>query len=410
MFDLDKWQEIYHTIKKNKLRSFLTAFSVAWGIFMLIVLLGSGNGLENGVKYQFEQDATNSIWIYGGQTSVAYKGMKPGRFIRFKNEDYNQTNQKVKAIESSSARMNVFGKNEISYQNQFGSFRVTGIHPGTYQLERCNIVEGRFINQKDVNETRKVVVIPKLARNALLKDTTKSLMGEFINVNGIPFMVVGMFYEENERDMDRVYIPIATAQMVFNTGDYVGNIAFTTNALNAQDSRILTEQIKQQFASRHKFDPGDQKAIFVNNNIENMKQFTDLFMGIRIFVWIIGIGTIIAGMVGVSNIMIIVVKERTKEIGIRKAVGATPGSIVGLIMFEAILITTVAGYFGLISGVGLMELIQPYVKSDFFRDPQADFRIAIGATITLILSGAIAGYIPARKAARIKPVEALRDE
>lgn len=409
MFDIDKWQEIYFTIRKNKLRSFLTGFSVAWGIFMLIVLLGSGKGLENGVQYQFQQDAVNSIWIFGGQTSVAYKGMKPGRSIEFKNEDYNQTLKKNNAVEDISARLQIWGKNEIAYKGQYGSFRVSGVHPGTYQLERCTMREGRFINQTDIDEKRKVVVISTLTRDALLKDTTKSLLGEFITVNGIPFKVVGLFFEDNQRDMDRVYIPITTGQMVFNTGERVGNIAFTTS-VTPEESKLLSEQLKHQFAARHRFDPNDQKAIFINNNIENLKQFTNMFLGIKIFIWIIGIGTIIAGMVGVSNIMIIVVKERTKEIGVRKAIGATPASIVNLILFEAITITTIAGYFGLVAGVGILESISPYLKSEFFREPQADIRIALSATILLIVAGALAGYIPARKAARIKPVEALRDE
>ncbi|HAN18597.1 MAG: hypothetical protein A2X13_13790 [Bacteroidetes bacterium GWC2_33_15] len=408
MFDIDKWQEIYSTIKKNKLRTFLTGFSVAWGIFMLIILLGSGRGLENGIKKQFEQDATNSIWIYQGQTSMPFKGLKPGRRIQFTNEDYDITKRDNVKIENLSARLNVWRQRILSYKNEYGNYDIISVHPGTKALENIKVLEGRFLNDIDIKESRKVVAVSLVVKNALFKD--EEALGNYLKINNIPFKVIGLFEDGSERDNQRVYIPVSSAQKIFTGGVEINNLAFTAGNASAEESIELENEIKNQFANRHKFDKEDQRAVFVNNNIEEYKKFLNLFAGIRMFVWIIGIGTIIAGIVGVSNIMLIVVKERTKEIGIRKAIGATPNSIIGLILLESVAITAFAGYIGLVLGVGLLELISPYVQSDFFRNPEADFRIAVSATLLLIISGTIAGFVPARKAASIKPVEALRDE
>lgn len=407
MFDIDKWQEILSTIKKNKLRTFLTGFSVAWGIFMLIILLGSGRGLENGVKKQFEQDATNSIWIYQGQTSMAFKGLKPGRQIRFTNEDYDLTKRDNGKVENLSSRVNVWRQRILSYKREYGTYDIVSVHPGTKALENIKILQGRFLNDFDIKESRKVVAVSLVVKNILFKD--EDAIGKYLNINNIPFKVIGLFEDGSERDNQRVYIPVSTAQKIFTGGVEINNLAFTSNA-TAEESAKIEENIRNQFAQRHSFDKNDQRAIFINNNIEELKRFQNLFAGIRLFVWIIGIGTIIAGIVGVSNIMLIVVKERTKEIGIRKAIGATPASIIGLILLESIAITAFAGYVGLVLGVGLLELISPYVTSDFFLNPEADFRIAVSATLLLILSGTLAGFVPARKAASIKPIDALRDE
>lgn len=408
MFDLDKWQEIFSTIRKNKLRTFLTGFSVAWGIFMLIILLGSGKGLENGVTKQFEQDATNSIWVYRGQTSMPYKGLKPGRRIRFTNEDYESSKREIKNVENMSSRLSIFQQRNLSYKNEYGNFDIIGVHPGTKALENVKIIEGRFLNEIDINTSRKAVAISTDVKKALFKD--QPFLGEYININKIPFIVIGLFEDSSERDNQRVYIPVSTAQKIFTGGTEIQNLAFTTGDATMKESMEIENNIRNSFATRHKFDKDDQRALFINNNVEQYTKFLNLFAGIRMFVWIIGIGTIIAGIVGVSNIMLIVVKERTKEIGIRKAIGATPRSIVGLVLFESILITGFAGYVGLVLGVGLLELISPHIQSDFFTNPEADFRIAVSATILLILSGALAGFVPARRAASIKPIEALRDE
>lgn len=409
MFDQDKWQEILSTIKKNKLRSFLTGFSVAWGIFMLIILLGSGKGLQNGVEYEFKQDAVNSIWINPGQTSVAYKGYSLGRQIRFTNNDYDQVSKNVKDLEYISARFFTRGSGTISYKNEYGSFDIISCNPGYQQIENASMKEGRFVNQPDIDKFRKVTSIGIKVADALFKNGENPI-GKYLKVSGIPFEVVGVFTDPNERDMNRIYVPVSTAQKVFNGGNTIHNLSFTTTG-SPEESEQLVVDLRNDFAKRHNFDPTDMQALFIRNTIKEYTQMQNLFAGIRIFVWIIGIGTIIAGIVGVSNIMMIVVKERTKEIGIRKALGASPGSIISLILLESVLITSFAGYVGLVLGVGLLQLLSKAMESvPFIKDPQADFSVAIYATLLLILSGAIAGFVPANRAARIKPIVALRDE
>ncbi len=410
MFDLDKWQEIFSTIQKNKLRTILTGFSVSWGIFILVVLLGSGNGLENGIKKQFEGDAANSVWVYQGQTSVAYNGMQPGRSIQFTNEDYDYVQGLIKEGDVFSGRNGIGGSGVISYHNQYGTFDVACVHPGTKELEDVSLDEGRFINEFDIKEKNKAVIISYIVKNELFKD--KKALGEFIKVNRVPFEVVGVFRDKSDQDNRRVYLPMSTAQMVFNGGNRMYCIAFTTKDISIPVAKNIENTLRSSLAKRFKFDAEDKRAIFVRSNVENYARFLGLFAAIRMYVWFIGIMTIIAGIVGVSNIMIVVVKERTKEIGIRKAIGATPGSIVGLILLESIVITGFAGYVGLTAGVGLLELLSPVFSApdSFFQHPSADFRIAVGATIMLVIAGTLAGLIPARRAARVKPVVALKDE
>jgi putative ABC transport system permease protein len=409
MFDLDKWQEIFSTIKKNKLRTFLTGFSVAWGIFMLIILLGSGNGLQNGVESEFKQDAVNSVWIWPGETSIAHQGYSLGRRVNLTNEDYEQLNLKISGIEYISSRYSIRGSGSISYNSEYGTFDIVSCHPGYMNIENASMINGRFVNNVDIYKFRKVTSIGSKVAEALFKNGVDPI-GKYLKVNGIPFLVVGVFTDPSERDLNRIYIPVSTAQKVFNGGNMIHHLSFTTTK-NADESEKMIEQIKQDFAQRHQYNAEDEKALFIHNTLKEFKQFQNLFAGIRTFVWIIGIGTIIAGIVGVSNIMMIVVKERTKEIGIRKAIGASPASIIGLILFESILITSVAGYIGLVFGVGLLELLSKVMENvPFIKNPQADFSIAVYATILLIISGAVAGFVPARKAAKIKPIIALRDE
>lgn len=409
MFDLDKWQEIFSTIKKNRLRTFLTGFSVAWGIFMLIVLLGSGYGLENGVKREFEGDAVNYISINSGITSLPYQGMKAGRQIQFTNDDPTMLNN-IDFVDMTASRSYVFGSSTISYQNEYGSFDIFAISPEYEYVESLRLANGRYVNNYDIENFRKVVSLGKVVKEALFKQ--KDPVGEYVKINGVQFLVVGWFDDPGgDRDISRVYIPISTSQRVFNQGNIVRNISLIMQNTNIDESNKALDEAKMLLSSKYKFDPQDSRALFIFNSIENYQRFMDLFAGIRLFIWIIGIGTIIAGIVGVSNIMMIVVKDRTKEIGIRKSMGATPWSIISLILQESVLITAFAGYFGLVLGVGLLELVSKFLPStDYFANPEIDFNIAIGATIILIISGAIAGFVPARKAAAVKPVEALRDE
>jgi putative ABC transport system permease protein len=409
MFDLDKWQEIFATIRKNKLRTFLTGFSVAWGIFMLIVLLGSGNGLQNGIEYQFKSDAVNTIWLHPGSTTMAFKGMKPGRQINFTNEDYNFVKENIPGIEEISARYYFWENRIISYKKQFGSFDLICVHPDMQVIEKIVVDQGRMLNQIDLLRNRKVVIIGLPVKEALFKNGENPL-GEYIKVNGVPFKVVGIFTDRNDRDQQRIYLPISTAQMIFNGGNKIHNLTLTTN-ISVKESEVLEQTLRTKLAKLHRFNSEDKSALYIGNTIKEFKQFQNMFMGIKLFVTVIGLFTIIAGVVGVSNIMIIVVNERTKEIGIRKAIGATPWSVIFLIIFESVIITAFAGYIGLVGGIGLLELVNKLMPaSDFFRNPEVDFTIAVSATIVLVLSGMLAGLFPAIKAARIRPVIALRDE
>jgi len=410
MFDIDKWQEIFSTIRKNKLRTILTGFSVAWGIFMLVVLLGSGYGLENGVKREFLGDAVNYLSINGGVTSKPYKGMKSGRRIQFTNEDKDILSQ-LNHVEYSSSRTYIFLENSmLSYKNEYGSFDMFAISPAYREVESLTMIDGRFLNQKDITDYRKVVVLGRLVYEALFKE--KEAVNEYIKVGGVPFKVVGVFDDPGQdRDLQRIYLPVSTAQRVFNMGNDIRTVCLNLEETSVAQSKDVERDVRKEMAVKHKFDPEDIRALGIFNSIQNYKQFMDLFAGIRFFIWIIGTGTIIAGIVGVSNIMMIVVKERTKEIGVRKALGATPWTIVSLILQESILITAFAGYIGLVLGVGLLELMGNLMPAhDYFANPEININIAVSATLLLIFSGAIAGYVPARKAATVKPVVALRDE
>ncbi|MCF8348393.1 MAG: ABC transporter permease [Bacteroidales bacterium] len=409
MFDLDKWQEIFNTISKNKLRTFLTGFSVAWGIFMLVLLLGSGYGLENGVRKDFEGDAVNYISVNPGVTSLAYKGMKPGRRLEFTNDE-RVTLHAMPYVEKSSSRTRVWRNNMLSYGSEYGTFDIFAISPEYRYVESLSVNEGRWLNDIDLHDYRKVVVLGRLAYEALFKG--KPAVGEYITLADVPFRVVGIFDDPgNDRDLQRAYIPISTAQRVFNLGNNINNVCIMLGDAGVAESQEVVEEIKATLSEQLIFNPEDQRALFIFNSIENYRKFMNLFASIRLFIWVIGIGTIIAGIVGVSNIMMIVVKERTKEIGVRKALGATPASIVALILHESVLITSVAGYLGLVAGVGLLELVSKSLPDvDYFANPEINIGVAIGATLILILSGAMAGYMPAKRAASVKPVVALRDE
>jgi putative ABC transport system permease protein len=419
MFDIDKWQEILATIRKNKMRTFLTGFSVAWGIFMLMILLGSGNGLSNGVASNFMNDAVNAMWIWTGKTTIPYKGMNTGREIRFHNEDYDLI-RNIKGVETASGRY-FMGNTRYSYGDESGEYTTITCHPQLNDVENLEMIEGRFINPVDIQQNRKVVVIGKDIYDALFKK--KQALGEYVTVNKVPFKVVGICREPGSTRNRNAYMPVSTAQKVFNGSNRLHNFAITIQGESLEESQKIEQDIRSTFSHKLKFDDKDESAMGMYNKLENYIQTMRIFQAIKIFIWIIGIGTLIAGIVGVSNIMLIVVKERTKEIGIRKAIGASPSSVIGLILLESILITTVAGYIGLVLGTGLMELINYMMlqsagdaaaasqqSETVFLNPTVDFGVAVSATLLLIVAGAIAGYIPAKRAARIKPIIALRDE
>lgn len=420
MFDIDKWQEIIATMKKNKMRTFLTGFSVAWGIFMLMILLGSGNGLSNGVSENFMRDAINGMWLWSGRTSIPYQGMQEGRQIQFTNADYDILKD-LEGIENTSGRY-YFGGNKFSYGSEYGDYTAITCHPDLQTVESIEIVKGRFVNEVDIKQARKSIVIGKDIYDALFKET--EAIGEYVRVNNIPFKVVGICKEGGGTRHRNAYLPVTTGQKVFNGSNRLHNFALTINAETIEESQAIENRVRERLARKHKFDAKDESALGSYNKLEDVIQTMKIFQAIDIFIWIIGIGTLIAGIVGVSNIMLIVVKERTKEIGIRKAIGASPASVIGLILLESILITTIAGYIGLVLGTGLMEGINFFVEQQYaasaatnagngetlFRNPTVDLNIAIMATTLLVFAGAIAGYIPAKRAASIKPIEALRDE
>lgn len=409
MLDFGVWQEILSTMRKNKLRTFLTSFSVFWGIFILMILLGSGNGLKKGVMHNFS-DAQNSVWMWGGRTSVAHEGMNIGREIALKTDDLDYLDTGFEEIENLSGRIQLWGgAYHTSYKNEYGDFGIQGIKPGHQVTEAIQLESGRLLNVFDEEKFRKVAVIGTIVRDRLFKG--EDPIGKYVNISGIPFLVVGVFSDIHPGETERLYVPLSVVQKTFRPGTNVGTVTFTIGDASLEESVALVEQIKKSMAIKHKFDVDDQSALGSYNTMEDFRQMNILFNGINIFVGVIGIFTLIAGLVGVSNIMLIVVKERTKEIGIRKAIGATPGSIIGLIILEALMITSLAGYLGLLFGIGVLELVSNLMPaSEFFRNPGVDFNFAIGAAISVVIAGVIAGFVPARKAARIKPIVALRDE
>ena len=411
MMDRDTWREILEVVERNKLRTTLTGFAVAWGIFMLVVLLGSGTGLAHGIEYQFRDDAINSIWIQSGQTSTPYKGMQPGRRVQFENRDYDEVTSRVAGVEYSSARFMIFGNSKIVYKNETGSFTIRAVHPDHARLEKTKILEGRFVNELDLRDYRKSAVLGVLVKDALFGE--ESPLGKEIRINGLSFKVVGIFDDEgSERERELIYLPISTAQRAFNGRNRINQILYTTGDASLVESEVMAGESREILAVNHTFDPEDKRAVFINNNVENFQRFVSLMGAIRIFIWIVGIGTLLAGVVGVSNIMLVAVKERPREIGIRKALGATPASIVTLVLQESVLITAVAGYLGLVAGVALLEVVSRLLpeESSFFKNPQVDLATALWATLLLVVAGAVAGFFPARRAASVQPVEALRDE
>ena len=409
MFDKDKWQEIFMTMGRNKLRTVLTAFSVAWGIFILIVLLAAGQGLRNGAASQFASDAVNSLWIDGGQTSMPYAGYKPGRRIQLHNSDLYHVKQNVAGVDVASAVYHGWESKVLSYKNEHAAFTVRSCAPGHNLLEKAVLVEGRFINEIDFNEFRKVCVMGLPVKRTLFKG--EDPLHKYIDVAGSKYQVVGVFNDPGRGDNDRIYIPLLTAQRIGNGKDEVDVVWAGTGTVSVEQSKEMVSSIRDHLSKKYHFDPKDPNAINIYNNNVTFKRIMGMLDGIKIFIYVIGLLTLIAGIVGVSNIMMIVVKERTREIGIRKALGATPFSIVALILQESIFVTFIAGYVGLLGGLGIVELVKSFhIDSEFFKDPDVDITIALSALGMIILSGALAGLFPALKAARVEPISALREE
>jgi putative ABC transport system permease protein len=414
MFDREQWGEVLQSIGKNKLRAVLTGFAVFWGIFMLIILLGAGAGLRNGFAYNFRNTATNSIRIWGNETSKPWKGLQPNRKIALEEDDIEALRNAIPGIQHISGQYSVWrGESKLQYGRNSGSFGIRGIEPHYQHLQHQVIEQGRFINEVDMVQDRKVIVIAQDVVDELFKK--EEPLHKWINVNGIPFEVVGIYRFESG-GMERgqrspVFIPLSAAQKVFNAKGTVDDITFSFADASIAGAKRAEQRAIHTLARRHDFDPTDERALWVNNNVENVGTIGNVFNGITAFLWFVGIGSLIAGIVGVSNIMLIVVKERTKEIGIRKALGATPRNVVGQVLLESVFVTGLAGWMGLVLGIFLMEGIASVVPgSEFFRNPTIELDVALWALLALLLAGAMAGYIPARRAAAIRPIEALRYE
>ncbi len=416
IFERDNWQEIMAGIRKNKLRTFLTMLGVFWGIFMLVIMLGSGNGLRNGVLKDFSGSATNSFFCWAQQTSKAYEGLKPGRRFNFNLADVKALEQ-IKELDVVSP-MNELGGydgvNNVVRGLKTAVCKIQANLPNLAKIKEFKISKGRFINDLDEREKRKVCVIgPRVAE--LLFKKGETVIGQFIRVNGVYFKVIGLTKVASDGDEGRddailINIPFSTFQNAFNMGDVVG--WFAIKSRDDISAEISEKRVMDILKQRHKISPLDEKAIGHWNMEVEFKKLEGLFLGIEILVWIVGIGTLLAGVIGISNIMLIIVKERTKEIGVKRALGAVPMQIIGQIMLEAVFLTSLAGYAGLLVGVLSLELLNSAIgeSGEMFSNPTIDFKVALSALLILILSGALAGLIPARKAVAIKPVEALRSE
>lgn len=414
MFDLERWQEIFDTIRKNKLRTFLTGLSVASGIFILVILLGFGQGMRNGIENEFKQDASTSVWVWPGVTSKEYKGLNPGRRIQLVNENYDKASAMFNDdIEYSSGRIFVRGVS-VNYGKEALIYGVQGVGSDFQFIDNAQMAEGRFINYQDEISNGKVAVIG----NKIKKDVfgnVETPIGEFIDISGIPFKIVGVFKEMREREEENIFIPISTAQRTFNGGNRINNMSFTLPPVDNFDAAVaqavnFKDDLKQYLQQTHTVAPDDTGAIEVWSAMEEAKRYYGLTNNIKLFFWFVGVCTIIAGVVGVSNIMMIVVKERTREIGIRKALGAKPWSIIAMILHEAIFVTAISGFGGLIFSMALLELLGPHIEVDYIMNPSVNFNVAFSTVIVLIVAGTLAGFVPAYRAAKVKVIESLRDE
>jgi len=422
MFDRDKWQEIFHTLKKNKLRTFMTAFGVFWGIFMLIIMLGSGKGLENGVSQGMGNFATNSVFIWTQQTTIPYKGLPRGRNFNFRNDDIAALIENIPEIKYLSPKIRGWslgeGNNNVIRKDKTGAFSILGEYPAWNLIDPMEIPKGRFLNEFDIEQKRKVAVIGSRVQE-LLFEKDEDPIGQYIRIQGVFFQVVGTFKPLNtninfggEKEQS-IFIPFTTLQKTYNYGDVVGWFSITSKEGVA--SAVVEEKALALLARRHTVSPDDKEAFGHFNLQKEFDQMNGLFGGIAGLIWIVGIGTLLAGVIGISNIMLVIVKERTKEIGVQRALGATPANIMSQIITESVFLTSFAGYFGLVVGVGVIEiinflLIKFNVENQMFKSPEVDFNIAVTALLVLVISGAVAGLIPARRAVRIRPIDALRDE
>lgn len=409
MFDRDRWREIFEAIGKNKLRTFLSGFTVALGILIFTILLGMGNGLLNSFLSSFVDDAQNIIFINSGNTSKAYKGFQEGRRIRFENEDLERIkNDYIGKVEFATPR--IYRNGQARYKRESGAYNIRAVNQDHQYLEKTIMMKGRYLNEADIQDRSKNVVIGRLVEKDLFKN--ENALGKLLEVDGIAYKIVGVFQDSGGDNEERIiYIPFTTIQLLFGNNEYLDQINVSYNmAMNTEQAIAFAEQIERDFKKKFKVAPEDQSAIRVRSFAEDIKETMVILGGIYAIIFIVGIGTLISGVIGIGNIMTFSVKERTKELGIRKALGASPKSIIAMVLQESILITSVAGYLGLVLGILVLKLIGNNLEDFFILNPKVETGVILLATIVLIFFGLLAGYIPARRAARIKPIIALRDE
>lgn len=416
MFDLDKFQEIWHTITQNKSRSVLTAFGIFWGMFMLVVMVGAGDALKKGIWSQIDGFATNSAFIWSQPTSLPYKGFKKGRNWQMENEDYQLLKNNIPEIQYIAPMIFLgYSSNNVTRNDKSGSFYIKGNVPEYTLIDQLKVLIGRNINEVDMAERRKVCVLGEQVYEQLFPHDEDPL-GKSINVKGIYFQVIGVVSGTSSVNVggqtkESVLLPFSTMQQVYNMGKRIDFLAVT--AQPGVSMKVVDEQVRTALKAANNIAPDDDSAVGGMNLEDVFTMFLYLTLGVSSLIWIVGMGTLLAGAVGVSNIMLITVRERTKEIGIRRALGATPRQIVGQILSESVLLTSIAGLTGLMAGVGVLTIfgkILEQTNNELLKDPQLNFGIAIAALIVIIVVGALAGFMPANRAMKIKPIEAIREE
>lgn len=415
MFDKDKWQEIFGTIRQNKLRTGLTAAGVFWGIFMLIFMMGMGDGLEKGVLNEFGGRSTNSLYIWPEKTSIPYKGMPTGRWEAFTIDDIKALKSRAPFIDILAPR-HVTKDAVVSYGTKSNNFRIRGEWEGIFEVESLTCYNGRILNKKDDLENRKVAVIGKTVQEEIFGNVNP--VGQYINIKDISFLVVGVVKFEGESRRlqeaeETIFIPLSTSLKLFGDGKKISWFVCTIH----ENTHVgdVEEDIIQFLKARHTIAPNDQQAVGCFNLEKEYRKLTGLFSGVRWFLWVVGIGTLMAGVVSVSNVMLITVKDRTREIGVRKAIGATPWSIISMILLESVFITTLSGYIGLLLGTAFIFMINWATAGSgadtlMFMNPEVNLGVSIGSLVVLVFSGLVAGLLPALHASKINPVEALRSD
>ncbi|MBM56269.1 MAG: hypothetical protein CMB32_06910 [Euryarchaeota archaeon] len=409
MFNRDTWFEIAHTVLSHPLRTVLTGISIALGVFILVVMQGLGFGLQNGVQNQFADDAVNSIWVQAGRTQLAYKGNQANKQVKLRENDVEAIFAEMDSVYSYSRRIRKWGV-QMEHGDKVGSYPIRGVDPDHQMLENTKLTDGRYVSQRDIDEETKVAVVGQTIVDEIYEGANP--IGTHITIGGVLFSVVGMFNDPGNRWENKMaVVPYTTAKKLFRGGrDKVDQLILGTGDMEVASTITLTERLLGWIKERKSVHPEDARGIWMDNNNEEYQKYQNIFLGIELFIWGIGLLTLLAGAVGVANILAIAVKERTKEIGVRKALGATGLSIVGLVVQESLALMLVSGCLGLVLGVGLLELVSPMVDHEYFQNPQVDFRIALVALGVLSVVGVISGIGPAIRAVSIKPVEALRDE